>query len=172
MMKILRCSLQSDRKMDILLIALGAACLLIGLIGCIVPVLPGPPLAFVALVLLHLTDKVQFTITQLIIWLIIVVVVQLIDYFIPTYGTKKLGGTRWGVWGCFFGTLIGLFVFPPWGVILGPFIGAVAGELLAGKATHHALKAGLGAFLGFMAGTLLKFVTCGWFIYVFISALI
>lgn len=158
--------------MDILLIVLGSICLIIGLIGCIIPMLPGPPIAYGALILLHLTDKVQFTLKQLIVWLVVVIVVQVIDYFIPTLGTKKLGGTRWGIWGCFIGTLIGMFVFPPWGVILGPFLGAVIGELLGGKETEEALKAGLGAFIGFMAGTILKFIVCGWFIYVFISALI
>lgn len=158
--------------MDILLIVLGIICMLTGLIGCIVPMLPGPPIAYAGLVLLHLTGNVQFTTKELIIWLIVVIVVQVVDYLIPTYGTKKLGGTRWGVWGCFFGTFIGLFIFPPWGVILGPFAGAVAGELLGGKETQHALKAGLGAFIGFMAGTILKFIACGWFVYVFIKALI
>lgn len=158
--------------MDILLIVLGSICLLVGLIGCIVPMLPGPPIAYVALILLHFTDKVQFTLTQFIIWLLVVVVVQVIDYFIPTLGTKKLGGTRWGVWGCFLGTFIGLFFFQPWGIILGPFLGAVIGELLGGKETQEALKAGLGAFIGFMVGTVLKFIVCGWFIYVFVSSLI
>lgn len=158
--------------MDILLIILGCICLIIGLVGCIVPMLPGPPIAYGALILLHLTDKVEFTLKQLIIWAVVVVVVQVIDYFIPTIGTKKLGGTRWGIWGCLLGTLIGMFIFPPWGVILGPFLGAVVGELLGGKETEEALKAGLGAFVGFMAGTILKFIVCGWFIFVFISALI
>jgi len=158
--------------MDILLIVLGSICLLVGLIGCIVPALPGPPIAYGALILLHFTDKVQFTVTQLIIWLAVVVVVQVIDYFIPTLGTKKLGGTKWGVWGCFIGTFAGLFIFPPWGIILGPFLGAVIGELLGGKETEEALRAGFGAFLGFMVGTILKFMVCGWFIYVFISALL
>lgn len=158
--------------MDILFIVLGIICLLVGLAGCVVPILPGPPIAYAALVLLHLTDKVQFTLKQFIVWLIVVVVVQLVDYVIPTYGTKKFGGTRWGVWGCFFGTVIGLFVFPPWGVILGPFFGAIAGELLGGKETRQALRAGMGAFIGFMAGTVLKFIVCGWFIYIFIRALI
>lgn len=158
--------------MDIFLIILGSICLLVGMIGCIVPALPGPPIAYGALLLLHFTDKVQFSLKQLIIWLIVVVVVQVIDYFIPTLGTKKLGGTRWGIWGCFIGTFAGIFLFPPWGVILGPFLGAVIGELLGGKETQEALKAGLGAFLGFMIGTVLKFIVCGWFIYIFISTLV
>jgi len=157
--------------MDILLIIFGSLCLLVALIGCIAPMLPGPPVAYAGLLLLHFTDKVQFTLVQLLTWLVVVIAVQVVDYFIPVLGTKKLGGTRWGIWGCFFGTFIG-FIFAPWGVIFGPFLGAVIGELLGGKETQEALKAGLGAFLGFMVGTVLKFIVCGWFVYVFVSALI
>ncbi|NDV64377.1 DUF456 domain-containing protein [Bacteroides sp. 224] len=158
--------------MDIILIILGCICLLLGLIGCVLPILPGPPLAYGALLLLHITDKVQFTLKQLIIWLIIVIIVQVVDYFIPMLGTKKLGGTKWGVWGCLIGTIAGIFVFPPWGIIVGPFAGAFVGELLGGKETKEALKAGAGAFFGFLFGTILKFIVCGWFIYCFVSALI
>ena len=62
--------------MDIFLIILGSICLLVGLIGCIVPMLPGPPIAYVALVLLQLTDKVTFTPVQLFFWLFLVVIPQ------------------------------------------------------------------------------------------------
>lgn len=157
--------------MDLFLIISGVVCLLIGVIGCLLPVLPGPPIAYIALLLLHFTSKVEFTISQLLIWLLVVIVVQLLDYFIPLLGAKKLGGTKWGIWGCFFGTLLGIFLFPPWGIIIGPFSGAVLGELLAGKQAGQALRAGLGAFLGFMLGIIAKFTVCGWFIYCFISAL-
>ena len=138
--------------MDILLIIIGSICLLAGLIGCIVPMLPGPPIAYMALVLLHFTDKVQFTITQLLLWLLLVIVIQVLDYFIPMFGVKRFGGTSWGNWGCIIGTFIG--------------------ELLGGKETHHALKAGFGAFVGFLMGTVLKVAVCGWFIFCFINALI
>ena len=158
--------------MDILLIIIGSICLLAGLIGCIVPMLPGPPIAYMALVLLHFTDKVQFTITQLFLWLLLVVAIQELDYFIPMSGVKRCGGTSWGNWGCIIGTFAGLFLFPPWGVIIGPFAGAFIGELLGGKETHHALKAGFGAFVGFLMGTVLKVAVCGWFIFCFISALV
>lgn len=158
--------------MDILLIILGIVCLLVGLVGCVIPMLPGPPIAYVGLILLHFTDKAQFSFTQFMIWLVAVAIVQIVDYVIPTLGTKKLGGTRWGVWGCFLGTLVGLFFFAPLGIILGPFIGAIVGELLGGKEVAHAIRAGVGAFLGFMVGTILKFIICGWFVYIFISALI
>ena len=86
--------------MDIFLIILGSICLLVGLIGCIVPMLPGPPIAYVALVLLQLTDKVTFTPLQLFFWLFLVVVIQILDYFVPMFGVKRFGGTGWGNWGC------------------------------------------------------------------------
>ncbi|MCD7900623.1 MAG: DUF456 domain-containing protein [Bacteroides sp.] len=158
--------------MDILLIVLGSICLLLGLVGCLLPVLPGPPLAYAGMLLLHFTERVQFTTTQLLVWLGVVILVQLVDYFIPMMGTKKLGGTKWGTWGCLIGTIAGIFIFPPWGIILGPFVGAVLGELLGGKETQHALRAGFGAFMGFMLGTIFKFAVCGWFIFVFIRALV
>lgn len=83
--------------MDILLIVLGSICLLLGLVGCLLPVLPGPPLAYAGMLLLHFTERVQFTTTQLLVWLGVVILVQLVDYFIPMMGTKKLGGEPNGV---------------------------------------------------------------------------
>lgn len=157
--------------MDILLIILGSICLLAGLAGCILPMLPGPPIAYVALVLLHFTKYAAFSWRQLLLWLFLVIFVQVLDYFIPSMGVKKLGGSKWGNWGCIIGTFAGIFFFPPWGILVGPFLGAVIGELLAGKETGHALKAGLGAFAGFLVGTVLKVALCGWFIFCFISAL-
>lgn len=158
--------------MDILLIVLGAICLLVGLAGCVLPLLPGLPIAYLGIVLLHFTNQVQFTISQLFIWLTIVVAVQILDYFIPMFGVGRLGGTSWGKWGCVIGTVAGVFLFPPWGIFIGPFIGAVIGELLGGKSTRLALKAGWGAFVGFLLGTVLKVSVCGWFIFCFIRALL
>ena len=96
--------------LDIILIILGVLCLITGLMGCILPFLPGPPVAYLGLVLLHFTDKVQYTTTQLIVWLLIVLVVQVLDYFTPMLGSKYSGGSRWGNWGCIIGTLIGVVV--------------------------------------------------------------
>lgn len=158
--------------MDVFLIILGCICLLVGMAGCILPMLPGPPLAYIALVLLHFTDKASFTVTQLLVWLLLVIIIQVLDYFIPSLGVKRFGGTKWGKWGCLIGTIAGIFLFPPWGIVIGPFIGAFIGELLGGKETQHALKAGLGAFAGFLLGTVLKVAVCGWFIFCFIRALV
>ncbi len=158
--------------MDILLIILGAICLILGLAGSILPMLPGPPLSYVGMLLLHFTDKVQFSTNQLVIWLLIVIAVQVLDYFTPMLGAKRYGGSKWGNWGCIIGTILGIFFFPPWGIVLGPFIGAVVGELLAGKKSHVAFKAGFGAFVGFLFGTITKLIVCGMFIFYFIKALI
>lgn len=156
--------------MDILLITLGILCLVGGLLGCILPMLPGPPLAYGGLLLLHFTEQVQFGTAQLLVWLAIVAAVQVLDYFVPLLGARYSGSTRWGTRGCLAGTLIGLF-FLPWGIILGPFIGAFVGELLGGRETRQALKSGLGSLLGFLLGTVLKCALCGYFIWQFAAAL-
>lgn len=156
--------------MDILLIILGILCLIIGLAGCFLPVVPGPPVAYAGLVLLHFTDKVQYSTAQLLVWLLVVVILQVLDYFVPMLGSKYSGGSRWGTRGCLVGTIVGLF-FMPWGIILGPFLGAFIGELLGGRRTGQALKSGLGSLLGFLLGTVLKCIACGYFIYMFFSAL-
>ena len=134
--------------MDILFIIIGILCLLTGLAGCFLPVIPGPPVAYAGLLLLHFTDKVQYSTTQLLLWLLLVIILQVLDYFIPMLGSKYSGGTRWGTRGCLAGTIIGLF-FMPWGIVLGPFLGAFIGELLGGKETRQALKSGMGSLFWF-----------------------
>lgn len=158
--------------MDAFLIILGIICLLVGLAGCFLPVLPGPPIAYVALLLLHFTQRVDFTVTQLVVWFLLVVAVQLLDYFTPILGSRYAGGSRWGVWGCMIGMFAGIFFFPPWGIVVGPFAGAVLGELLGGKQWHAALKTGWGTFLGFLVSVVVKVSLCGYFIYRFIRALV
>ena len=153
--------------LDVILIIVSALCMIAGLAGCVLPFLPGPPIAYLGLVFLHFTDKVHYTPTQLIIWLLIVAVVQVLDYFTPMLGSKYSGGSKWGNWGCIIGTLVGL-LFLPWGVILG----AVIGELLGNKEFSQALKSGVGSLIGFILGTLLKFVVCGYFCYQFILGFI
>lgn len=157
--------------MDILLIISGIVCLLIGLAGCILPLLPGPPIAYVGLLLLHFTDCAEFTSAQLWGWLAVVIVLQLIDSIVPMLGSKYSGSSRWGSRGCLAGTLIRLF-FMPWGIVLGPFLGAFFGELWGGNETRQSLKSGIGALLGFFFGTVLKCVATGYFIWQFAQALL
>ena len=184
--------------MDILLIILGAVCLLLGLIGCVAPVIPGVPLAYLGLLLLHWTDRVQFSWQFLTIWAVIVVVIQILDYVIPAWGTKKFGGSKWGVWGSTIGLIVGMFM-GPWGIVLGPFAGAVLGELIyfnrhphatpsESAQTHpmndqtatklpqtnlnRALRAGFGSFIGLLTGTIIKCICCGMMITYFVKELI
>jgi uncharacterized protein YqgC (DUF456 family) len=157
--------------MDILLIVFAFLLLVAGIAGCILPMLPGVPLAYAGMLLLHLTDKIHFTTHQLIIWLIVVIVLQVVDYITPLLGSKYSGGTSFGNRGCMAGTLLGMF-FMPWGVIVGPFIGAVAGEMMGGHDLPHAIRSGIGTLLGFLFGTLLKVIVCFYFLVQGISVLI
>lgn len=149
--------------MDILLSIIALLLLIAGIAGCVLPVLPGPPLSYGGLLLLHITERVEFSPSQLLGWLAIVIVLQVLDYVTPILGSKYSGGTEYGNRGCLAGTILGLF-FMPWGIILGPFLGAVAGELLGGRDMAHAVRAGFGSLIGFMLGTLLKIIVCFYFL--------
>lgn len=157
--------------MDIFLIILGALCLLIGFLGSILPALPGVPLAYIALWLLHATDKVQFSWQTLFIWGVVTIAVVVLDYVVPAWGTKHFGGSKWGTWGSIVGIVVGMFL-GPWGIVLGPFVGAFVGELIAGKGSQEALRAGWGSFVGLMTGTVLKLICCGLMTWQFIKALV
>jgi len=156
--------------MDILLIICGSLLMILGIAGSILPVLPGPPLSFLGLILIHLTAKIEFSSKFLISWGIITVFVSILDYVIPIWGTKFFGGSKYGIWGSMAGLLIGL-LFPPVGVIIGPFMGAVVGEMIKGN-KNHALMAGIGSFLGFLAGTIVKLLVSLFMFYYFVAALL
>ncbi len=158
--------------MDYFLIITGILFMLTGIAGCALPVLPGPPLSYAGLLLLHFTGKYEFTGKFLLIWAVITIVVTLIDYWIPVWGAKKFGASRPGVWGSIIGLVAGLFFFPPFGIIIGPFAGAVLGELLAGKQSGAALKAGFGSFAGFISGVLLKLIASGMMTWYFFKTLL
>ncbi len=134
---------------DILWISIGMLLLIVGIIGCILPVLPGQILAWGSLLILQLTSPPPFTAKFIVIWALITAGVTLMDYYVPIWGTKKLGGSKKGMWGATIGLVIGIFFFPPFGLIVGPFVGAFVGELIAGKDSNTAFKSGFGSFLGF-----------------------
>ena len=146
--------------MDIVLLILAFFMMLIGLIGCIVPGLPGTPIAYIGLWIAQATEKIHFSWQFLLIWGIVVVIISVLDYVVPALGTKHYGGTKWGVWGSTIGVFVGLF-FGAMGVIFGPLVGAVIGELISGKQFNDALKAGWGSFVGILFGTILKLIACG-----------
>lgn len=157
--------------MDILYLIIGIILLLAGIAGAILPVLPGPALAFLSLLFLQIRNPQAFTESFLITWGLVALGVSLIDYIVPVLGAKKMGGSNYGTRGCMVGLVAGIFL-GPFGIIIGPFAGAVIGEMLGGKDFRQALNAGFGAFLGFLAGTLLKLAFAFIMLWFFIGALL
>lgn len=147
--------------MELLWIILGAILIIVGFLGAFLPVLPGLPFSYVGLLLLQLTPNPPFSTQFLVIWAVIVVALMILDNMIPIWGTKKFGGSNYGVWGCTIGMVFGMFFFPPFGLILGPLAGAFVGELIGGQQSDKAFKAALGSFAGFLAGTGLKIAAAG-----------
>jgi uncharacterized protein YqgC (DUF456 family) len=156
---------------DILFVILGCCLLLGGLVGCVLPLIPGPPLSFVALLLLQGTRFAGFSTKFLLVTAGVTVVVTIFDYILPVWGTKRWGGSRAGVVGAMVGLLAGLF-FLPIGIVVGPFAGAVVGEMLSGRDTNAALRSGVGSFIGFLLGTGVKLAVCITFMFYFIRELI
>ncbi|MBN1185921.1 MAG: DUF456 domain-containing protein [Bacteroidales bacterium] len=141
---------------DYLLLALGIFLVILGIIGCVLPVIPGPPISFAAMLVLHFSRFGEFSLTILVIFGALALIVTVLDYIVPVWGTKKFGGTKAGMWGSTIGLIFGLFFLPFIGIIIGPFVGAVIGETIAGQKFGPALKAGFGSFLGFLLGVGMK----------------
>jgi len=157
--------------MDIFLLLLGFILMLVGIIGSFLPILPGPPISWVGLLLLHFTSVIDMTWTFLGITLAIALLVFALDYVIPAIGTKKFGGTKAGVIGTTVGLVVALFfpILGPFGIIIWPFIGALVGELLNKADKKTATKAAFGSFLGFLTGTFMKFLVAIVYLGMFIS---
>lgn len=157
--------------MDIFLLVVGFLFMLIGIIGSFLPVLPGPPLSWIGLLLLYLTKTVQDDWLFLGITLAVALIVFALDYIIPVVGTKKFGGTKAGMLGTTIGLLIAIFfpVLGIFGIVIWPFLGALIGELINRAESKDAMKAAFGSFLGFLTGTFLKFMVAVIYLGFFIS---
>ncbi|MGF1636271.1 MAG: DUF456 domain-containing protein [Cyclobacteriaceae bacterium] len=158
--------------MDVILYILSGLLMVLGLLGCFLPVLPGPALNYIGLLVVHFTQKVSFSIQFLLVWAGIVIAVAIADHFIPSLGARTFGSSKYGVWGSLIGLVLGMFVFPPWGIILGPFVGAVVGELINGQNIQNSLKAGGGTFVGLLLGLILKLIATGMMIFYYVKAVV
>jgi len=157
----------------IVLIILGLLFALIGLIGCILPVIPGPPLSFFALIIFSYAKNWEpFSATFLIIMAGLTILATVLDYVIPAIGAKRYGASKLGVWGSIIGMLIGFFIFPPWGMLIGAIIGALAGELAGGKKGKKALRASWGVFVGNIMGIGLKLAFSGAILFFYIKEML
>ena len=158
--------------LETIAIIIGSIFVLLGIAGCVLPILPGPVLSFLGLLLLALLKNFSppLTPTLIMIMAILTVVVTIGDYLIPLWGAKRYGATKWGIWGSVIGMAIGIF-FSPFGMLLGAFIGAVTVEWLVQKERGKALKAGWGVFIGSLAGTALKLGVSGMMATYFIRGL-
>lgn len=141
--------------MDVLLLIIALLLVLAGLLGSFLPILPGPPLAFAGLALLKFSESMQPSDEQLGMHLVAAAGITLLDYYVPIWGTKRFGGGKAGTRGAMIGLIIGLFM-GPLGIIAGPFVGALLAEMIGGRPTPEALRAATGAFLGFLAGVVMK----------------
>ncbi|MEN9969429.1 MAG: hypothetical protein RIR94_1627 [Bacteroidota bacterium] len=156
--------------MELLWTIIGFVLLLAGLVGSFLPVLPGPPISFIGLLLIHFFGGATLSSTLLYTYAISAAVLLILDYYLPVWTTKKFGGSKAGQWGATIGVLVGLFA-GPWGIILGPLFGAYVGELIIGRNNQEAWQSAKGAFLGFLLGTGLKIMLVGAMIWSAIQAL-
>jgi uncharacterized protein YqgC (DUF456 family) len=145
--------------MEAVLIILAILLLFAGLLGCVLPAIPGPPLSYVALLLVQWAWK-PFGTTTLIVFAVITVIVTVLDYVIPVWGAKVFGATKQGIYGSIIGMLVGTFLTPV-GMITGLLAGAILGDMYAGKKLSDAIGSGLGTFIGTMAGMVVKLILSG-----------
>jgi uncharacterized protein YqgC (DUF456 family) len=157
----------------LLLIITGLLLAFAGIVGCILPFIPGPPLSFLSLILLSWAKGWEpFSVRFLVIMSLLTALLTVLDYLVPAGGAKKYGASRAGIWGSILGMPLGLFFFPPWGILIGGIFGAFLGELLAGKEGSRALQASWGVFIGYIASTSLKLAFSAIVLFFYIKALL
>lgn len=154
--------------MDLLLVALAAILMLVGVLGSFLPMLPGIPISWVGLLVLHLTSAVPVNYPYLGITLLITIIIFALQYAIPALGTKYLGGSKQGMFGATIGLFAGIFIPIPFAILIAPFIGAYIGEILNKADSRTALKAASGSFVGLLASTFMEFVVTSIFLLLFI----
>lgn len=158
--------------MDYFLLAIAIILIIVGLIGCILPIIPGPPLSFIGILILHFTKFAEYTTNFLLILAFIATLVTVLDFVVPIWGTKKFGGTKAGMWGATIGMIIGMLFLGPLGLILGPLVGAIVGESLKGANKKDAFRSGMGAFFGFIMGVGLKLAASVYITFHFIKGIL
>ncbi len=155
--------------MEYVILTIGIILSIAGIVGCFVPAIPGPPLNYIALTILKLYDGASFSVTFLVIAALVTIAATALDYFLPIWGGKVYGVSKYGIWGSVIGMVIGFFFFPPFGMIVGLFLGAVFGEAVFGKEISEAVKSGWATFLFSLLAILIKLSVSVVFTFYFVS---
>ncbi len=145
--------------MEVVFAIICAVLILAGLVGVIMPYLPGITLAWLGLFIYAIgTDWERLSVTTIVVFAVLTVLALLMDYIAPLLGAKKYKASKWGMIGASIGLFLGIIIFQIWGIIVGPLLGALIGELLSGKSAGEAFKISLGTLVGFLFGSLMKIV--------------
>lgn len=154
--------------MEYLIYLLAVIFVIVGIVGDVVPVLPGVPISYAAILLLYFFTDITYSTEMLIIYAVVCILITILDYLVPVWGTKKFGGTKAGVRGSTIGLIVGVLVLPMLGIVIGPFgligiiagpfFGAYIGEKIGGVEDKLAWRSAFGSFIGFVAGTFLKLI--------------
>lgn len=158
--------------MDIFLLIIGFCCVVVGIFGSFLPAIPGVFLSWIGLLLLYLTKGIIFNYWILGVTLFFTLLITILGYIIPASGTRKMGGSKYGVWGTNIGLIVGFLFIPiPFGFVIGAFFGAFLGEIIYNSNNKkRAVKAATGSVLGFLASSFITFIYCmilfGTFVYV------
>ncbi len=156
-------------NMDLLFVIIGFLLMLVGILGSILPVIPGTPISWLGLIILYLAPSLPFDWPFIIITGIVAIAIYILDYIIPAVGTKRFGGSRAGAWGTMIGLIVGILAPIPFGILIGPFVGALIGEIVFNETKGpQAFTAAMGSFFGFLASTFMKLFATFVFLLIFI----
>ena len=159
--------------MEIVLIIISFLLVILGIVGSFIPIIPSPISGWLGLLILHLASFLEAQYYFLSITFAIAISVFILDYFIPSIGAKKFGGSNAGVIGSTIGLVIGIFLFGPIGILFGSFFGALIGELTVNiNNMRIALLAAIGTLIGYLGGVLLKLSVSLFFLVKFFKIII
>ena len=158
--------------MDLLIIVLASLFILLGIIGSFIPIIPGPLTSWSGLLILSFSSSITISPFFLVLSFIIALFIFIIDNIISILGAKKFGGGKGSVIGSSIGLILGIIFLGPFGLLFGPFTGAFLGELYMNQDNKKgALRAAIGALLGFITGVSLKFMISLAFCFYFLKSL-
>ena len=141
--------------MELLIIIIASLLMLIGFIGAIIPIIPGPIISYLGLLLIYFFTELSFSMNEILFYTILTIIIFFSDYLLQFIGVKKFGGKKYSIYGTMLGILIGL-LFVPIGLIAGPFLGAYLGALMDNKQENQAIRIAFGSLIGFVFGTFIK----------------